>query len=269
MIRPPAVAGRFYSQDPVCLGEEVDSLLSTPAPHTETRSIACMVPHAGYTYSGRVAGAVYRRLRIPSQVILIGPRHYPRGAAFAILTGGSWQTPLGLAAMDDDLGMKILRSCPILLEDVVAHAAEHSLEVQLPFLQRRAPGFTFVPIVIGPARFADLDELGRAIASVILGHGAPVLLIASSDMNHYESNEITRLKDRKAIDRILALDPAGLFDTVRKEDISMCGYAAAVVTLVAARQLGASKAELAAYATSGEVNGQMNEVVGYAGMIIS
>jgi MEMO1 family protein len=269
MIRPPAVAGRFYPDDPLRLGEQVDSFLAAPDALKKIGARACMVPHAGYIYSGNVAGAVYKRLEIPARVILIGPRHYPRGAAFAINTEGSWQTPLGLAPVDHDLGAKIARACPLLREDAIAHAAEHSLEVQLPFLQRRAPDFQFVPIVIGPSRFADLEQLGHAIAAVILAEGAPILLIASSDMNHYESDEITRVKDARAIDRILALDPAGLFDTVKKENISMCGYAAAVTALIAAHALGASKAELTAYATSGDVNGEMKEVVGYAGMIIS
>ncbi len=269
MIRPPAVAGRVYPNDSFLLGAQVDSFLAVPEPLTKIRAHACMVPHAGYVYSGRVAGAVYRRLEVPARVILIGPRHYPRGAAFAILTDGSWQTPLGLASVDRDLATKISRSCSLLREDTLAHGGEHSLEVQLPFLQRHTSGFTFAPIVIGPARFPDLEQLGRAMATVVLAESAPVLLIASSDMNHYESDKITRVKDRKAIDRILALDPEGLFDTVRKEDISMCGYAAAVVTLIAARELGASKAELVAYATSGELNGEMTVVVGYAGMIIS
>jgi AmmeMemoRadiSam system protein B len=267
MIRLPAVAGRFYPSDPAQLNQELDSLLTSGIHKTKIRAQACLVPHAGYTYSGHVAGAVYNRLEIPDRVILVGPRHFPHGASFAILSEGAWKTPLGLAAVDHSLAEKIMRACPLLREDSVAHEAEHSLEVQLPFLQRLAPRFTFVPIVIGPAQYVNLEALGVAIAEVIVSEPEPVLVIASSDMNHYEPEDVTRVKDRKAIDRILALDPRGLFDTVRNEQISMCGYGAAVAMLTALRRTSAAHAELVRYATSGEINGDFREVVGYTGMI--
>ena len=163
---------------------------------------------------------------------------------------------------------KFFVAFPLLREDAVAHSTEHSLEVHIPFLQRLIPSFTFVPIVIGPAQWDVLEALGHALASVIAAEREPVLLIASSDMNHYESDAVTRVKDRKAIDQILALQPRKLFDTVRDEKISMCGYAAAVAAVIASRDLGASQAELVRYATSADVNGDMREVVGYAGMVI-
>ena len=201
-------------------------------------------------------------------MILIGPRHFPRGASLAILSDGAWQTPLGMAPIDHLLAEKILRAFPLLQDDAVAHSTEHSLEVQLPFLQRLTPSFAFVPIVIGPARWETLEALGHALAGVIAAEREPVLLVASSDMNHYESDAITRVKDRKAIDQILALEPHKLFETVREEKISMCGYAATVAVLIAARELGATRGELIRYATSGDVNGDMEQVVGYAGMVI-
>ena len=267
MIRLPAVAGRFYPDDPRRLRAAVDSFLAG-GEKMKIPVRACLVPHAGYLYSGAVAGEVYRRIEIPARVILLGPRHFPRGAPLAILSEGAWQTPLGLAPIDRSMAEKLVRAFPLLREDAVAHSAEHSLEVQLPFLQRLAPSFAFVPIAIGPAQWEPLEALGRALASVIAAEPEPVLLIASSDMNHYESDAITRVKDRKAIDQILALDPRKLFETVRDENISMCGYAAAVAAAIAARELGATGAELVRYATSGEVNGDMQEVVGYAGMVI-
>ena len=269
MIRPPAVAGRFYPGEPSPLAEELNSFLTAAPQEMKIRAQACLVPHAGYMYSGHVAGAVYSRMEIPARVILIGPRHFPRGASFAILSDGAWQTPLGLAPIDHLLAGKLARACPLLREDAIAHSAEHSLEVQLPFLQRLASPFAFVPIVIGTAHYAELEALGHAIADVIGSEHGPILLVASSDMNHYESDAVTRLKDRKAIDRILALDPRGLFDTVRDEEISMCGYGAAVAMLTAVRQMGAKHSELVRYATSGEINGDFQEVVGYAGIIIS
>jgi hypothetical protein len=167
------------------------------------------------------------------------------------------------------LAEKIVHAFPLLREDDVAHSSEHSLEVQLPFLQRLASSFAFVPIVIGPAHWEVLEGLGHALAAVIAAERDTVLLIASSDMNHYESDAVTRVKDHKAIDQILALEPRKLFDTVRDEKISMCGYAATVAVLIAARELGATQSELVRYATSGEVNGDMNEVVGYAGILIA
>jgi AmmeMemoRadiSam system protein B len=267
MIRLPAVAGRFYPDDPERLRAAVNSYLGG-GDGKKTRARACLVPHAGYVYSGGVAGEVYRRLEIPGRVILVGPRHFPRGAPLAILSDGAWQTPLGTAPIDRLLAEKIVRAFPLLREDAVAHSAEHSLEVQIPFLQRLAPSFTFVPIVIGPAQWEPLEALGHALASVIAEEPEPVLLIASSDMNHYESDAVTRVKDRKAIEQILALDPRKLFDTVRDEKISMCGYAAAVAVSIAVRDLGATGAELVRYATSGEINGDLQEVVGYAGIVI-
>jgi hypothetical protein len=202
-------------------------------------------------------------------VILLGPRHYPRGAPMAILSRDAWQTPLGLAPIDAPLAEKIARACPLLREDAVAHSAEHSLEVQLPFLQRLAPSVAFVPVVIASVPFADLESLAYALAEVIRAEPEPILIVASSDMNHYEPDDVTRVKDGKAIDTILALEPRELFDTVRNEHISMCGYGATVTMLIAARALGATRAELVRYATSGEVNGDLREVVGYAGMIIT
>jgi AmmeMemoRadiSam system protein B len=268
MIRLPAVAGRFYPDDPATLRAAVDSFLAVGGEGKKIRARACLVPHAGYVYSGSVAGAVYRRMEIPSRVILLGPRHYPRGAPLAVLSDGAWQTPLGMAPIDHPLAEKIARAFPLLREDAVAHSTEHSLEVQLPFLQRLAPSFAFVPIVIGPAQWEELEGLGHALAGVIAAEREPVLLIASSDMNHYESDAVTRAKDYKAIDQILALEPRKLFDTVRDENISMCGYAATVAALIAACDSGATRAELVRYATSGEVNGDLQEVVGYAGIVI-
>jgi AmmeMemoRadiSam system protein B len=269
MIRPPAVAGRFYPDDPTRLREELDSFLTPPIGDNKICAKACVVPHAGYMFSGRIAGEVFRRIQIPARVFLIGPRHFPRGAPLAILSDGAWQTPLGFAQIDSRLSQQIMRACPLLREDAVAHSAEHSLEVQLPFLQQLNPSFSFVPIVIGAVRFEDLEALGHALARLIRAETEPVLLAASTDMNHYESDAVTRVKDGKAIDHILAIDPRGLFDTVRDENISMCGVGATVAVLTAVRELGTTHAELLRHATSGEVNGDLESVVGYAGIVIA
>jgi AmmeMemoRadiSam system protein B len=219
-------------------------------------------------YSGAVAGAVLSRVELPRRFIILGPRHYPHGAPLAILCDGAWRTPLGDAQLDAPLADALARACPLLREDEVAHAAEHSIEVQLPFLQELAPEFRFVPITLGTDRFQSFEDLGRAIATVVAAQTEPVLVVASSDMNHYESDEITRQKDARAIERILALDPRGLYDVVRRENITMCGYGPATTMLVAAKQLGATRAELIRYATSADTSGDTSWCVGYAGIVI-
>jgi hypothetical protein len=267
MLRPAAVAGRFYPGDPDELHAAVNKFASTSAEKRE--AIACVVPHAGYMYSGLIAGQVYGALEIPRKMLLIGPRHFPRGEALAILSEGAWSTPLGNAKIDEALAADLKHAFPSLREDETAHSTEHSLEVQLPFLQTLAPDFEFVPVVLGTDRLETLESLGRAMAKVIAAQSEPVLIVTSSDMNHYESDEITRVKDRLAIESILSLDARGLYDVVRSKEISMCGYAPAVATLTAARELGATRAELVAYATSADVSGDRDWVVGYAGLIVT
>jgi AmmeMemoRadiSam system protein B len=266
-LRPAAVAGKFYPGDPAELRRAVGEYTGGSA--EKRAAIACIVPHAGYMYSGGVAGKVYGALKIPHRLLLLGPRHFPRGEALAILSAGEWNTPLGNAKINESLAADLKRAFPALREDKVAHSAEHSLEVQLPFLQTLAVNFEFVPIVLGVDRLETLESLGRAIAKVVAAQSEPVLIVTSSDMNHYESDEITRLKDRLAIEKILELDPRGLHEVVRVKEISMCGYAPAVVMLIAARELGATRAELVAYATSADVSGDRDWTVGYAGMIIT
>jgi AmmeMemoRadiSam system protein B len=268
MVRPPAVAGSFYPSDPQKLAQQIDDFTIGGAEKILARG--CIVPHAGYMYSGHVAGAVYSSLQIPSRCLLLGPRHFPRGEPLAILTEGTWHTPLGEAQIDSALAVELARRCPRLRDDFVAHEREHSLEVQIPFLQRLVgENLRFVPIVLATDRFAVIEELGHAIAQVVSAHSESVLVIASTDMNHYESDIITREKDSSAIERILALDPRGLYDTVRFGEISMCGYAATAAMLIAMRDLGAKKAQLVRYATSGDINGDRDQVVGYAGLMVS
>jgi MEMO1 family protein len=282
VIRPPAVAGRFYPSDPEELARQIDGFVAVPGTGGTPKVAAhgCLVPHAGYMYSGRVAGAVYASMEIPSRCILLGPRHYPRGEPLAILTEGGFSTPFGVAPIDSGLARKLVHAFPRLRDDAAAHETEHSIEVQIPFLQRLAKDFQFVPVVLGTDRFGVLEELGQALAQVVAAEDERVLVIASSDMNHYESEAITRAKDERAVRQILALDPRGLYDTVRNEEISMCGYAATVVMLEAVRQLrkmapgtsgltgDASEPLLVSYATSGDVSGDRDRVVGYAGIVV-
>jgi AmmeMemoRadiSam system protein B len=265
------VAGRFYPARAEELAREVDEQLS-PKPSTEegvSQAIGCVVPHAGYMYSGHVAGAVFRRLPVRSSYVILGPNHTGRGAPLAMMSNGAWQTPLGQVPVDSALAQDLHRSCALLTDDPSAHAGEHSLEVQLPFLQRSNREFSFVPISIGIGGYAALESLGHGLAKAIAKASRPVLLVASSDMNHYEPDAPTRVKDHKAIDQILALNPLGLYEVIRREEISMCGYGPAIAMLVAAADLGASHAELVRYATSADTSGDYSAVVGYAGIIVS
>jgi len=270
-VRLPAVAGRFYPSEPEDLSREVEEYVS-PAPTSAEiveNAIGCVVPHAGYTYSGHVAGAVYRRLPARASYIILGPNHFGRGAPLAVVARGAWATPLGDALIDSALARELIQSCHLLTEDTLAHLNEHSLEVQVPFLQHLAKDFSFVPVAIGTGGYAALECLGHGVAKAVAEAQKRVLVIASSDMNHYESDYVTRLKDKKAIDKILELDAAGLYEVIRREDISMCGYGPAVALLTAAKELGATKAELIKYGTSGDVSGDRNLVVGYAGIVLS
>ena len=265
-IRRPAVAGRFYPGDRDTLLGEVRTYLS---PTEKTISaIGCVVPHAGYIYSGHVAGALFARLNIPQRCVVLCPNHTGMGQPLAIMSGGAWETPLGTVAVDSSLADALKRRYSLLTEDADAHRAEHAVEVELPFLQAKSPNFTFVPIALGTAKFDVLDSLGQAIADVAKDEAEPVLIIASSDMNHYENDKITRVKDHKAIEKILAMDARGLFDVVMNEDISMCGFGPTVAMLTAAKRLGATAAELIKYATSGDISGDREMVVGYAGIVV-
>jgi len=263
----PAVAGRFYPRDAETLRRDVLQYTSQEA-SSRVNAIGCIAPHAGYMYSAHVAGAVYSQIEIPNRVIVLCPNHTGMGHPLAIMTSTRWQTPLGAVPADAELGAALLQRFPALHEDSAAHRSEHAIEVQLPFLQMLQPKLTFLPIAVGTSEFSVLQELGEKVAEVISGHSDKILIIASSDMNHYESDAITRVKDHKAIDRVLALDARGLWDVVMNEDISMCGFGPSVALLTAARKLGAGSATLVKYATSGDVSGDRDMVVGYAGIIV-
>lgn len=266
-VRQPAVAGQFYPGRAETLKSDIESYV-TAARGPKLRAKGAVIPHAGYMYSGHVAGAVYGRLELPQRFVILCPNHTGVGAPLAIMSDANWKTPLGEAAIDREISTELKESFSLLTEDSEAHSREHALEVQLPFLQALVPEFTFVPIAVGTGRLDVLSALGVSMARAIQRVAPETMIIASSDMNHYESDSVTRVKDRRAIDSILALDPQGLHETVHQHDISMCGYGPAVAMLTAARLLGATKAELIKYATSGDISGDRNAVVGYAGIAV-
>jgi AmmeMemoRadiSam system protein B len=269
-VRHPAVAGRFYPREPEILREEVASYLSgaESTKQESIRALGCIAPHAGYMYSGHVAGALFSRIEIPTRCILLCPNHTGIGRVLAVMSEGEWETPLGNVPIDTALAENLKKRFPALQEDAAAHRGEHAAEVELPFLLLRQPQLTFVPIALGTRQFEPLQQLGEAIADVIAVQKEDVLIVASSDMNHYEPDAVTRVKDHRAIERILSLDARGLYDVVTQQDISMCGFGPAVAMLTAARKLGAKSAELVKYATSGDVSGDREMVVGYAGIVV-
>lgn len=264
-VRRPAVAGQFYPADISALKEYLDRY--TPKDLPKERALAVMAPHAGYIYSGHVAGKVYGRVSIPDDVVIMGPSHAGLGAEFALMDDGVWEMPQGSVSINNTLAGLILSEGKF-TKDTVAHQYEHSLEVQLPFLQYLKKEFSFVPIVLSYTDFSTCEALGKALAKAITDYNKSVLIISSSDMTHYESQSSAEKKDRLAIEKILALDPHGLYETVREHRISMCGIIPTTVALVACNLLGAKEAELVSYATSGDVTGDYYQVVGYAGIII-
>jgi AmmeMemoRadiSam system protein B len=265
-VRYPAVAGQFYPNDPKRLAAEVQSYLhveAQPAP-----AFGCVAPHAGYIYSGHVAGAVYAQVAIPERCIVLCPNHTGMGTPLSIMTRGVWETPVGDVEIDSSLANNVIKAFPLLSEDSEAHRGEHAIEVQLPFLLARRRDLKFVPIAIGTRHYEALEGLGAALANVLESMGDRVMVIASSDMNHYEPDPVTRVKDHKAIEKVLALDPVGLYEVVTKENVSMCGYGPAIAMLTAAKRMGATSAELVKYATSGDISGDRRTVVGYAGIVV-
>jgi AmmeMemoRadiSam system protein B len=265
-VRKPAVAGFFYPASPAEVDADLSALLEEVEPKVAPRAL--VVPHAGWVYSGRVAGAVYGRVALPRLAVLMGPNHTGLGPVGSIMSRGRWLVPGGAVPVAADLGRELLEASPDLREDLEAHAREHALEVQLPFLRRLRPDLAFVPITLMRTDLEFCAAVGRAVASVVRAWPEPVLLISSTDLNHYESQEVGTRKDRLAIERILALDPEGLHRTVREHRISMCGIAPTTALLVALREVGGGRAELVRYMTSGDVSGEYRRVVGYCGVIV-
>ena len=264
MDRQPAVAGRFYTDDRAALIREVDGFLAG-ATGPKVRALGIVAPHAGYVYSGAVAGAVYGRVDVPDRAIVMGPNHTGMGIRIALWPGGAWRLPSGNVSVDPSLTSSLAAS-PLVREDRDAHVAEHSLEVQLPVLDRARPGISIAALCLAHLSFADCEALGKDVARVARSSGA--LVVASSDMSHYVPATVAREKDRLAIDRMLSLDARGLYDVVHREGITMCGVIPATVMLVAAREMGAKRAELTRYGHSGEVTGDTRQVVGYAGIVV-
>jgi MEMO1 family protein len=265
-IRKPAVAGTFYPATKKELAALVDSMIADDEPKEEALGVIC--PHAGYIYSGPVAGAVLSRVQVTDTVIIMGPNHTGLGRPFSIMTSGNWETPLGAVEIDSELATKLLQHTSYLEEDADAQVREHSVEVQIPFLQHFKKDVKIVPIVLSQDSGDVYKVIGGEIGWVLKELGRNVLILASSDMTHYEPQQQAARKDASAIEAILRLDADALLDRVERQNITMCGYAPVVAMITAARALGASKAKLVKYQTSGDTSGDYDAVVGYAGLVI-
>lgn len=267
MIRKPVWAGQFYPQTEISLRKMLAGLIE---PCLEKQNaIGVILPHAGYVYSGQVAGLTISKIEIKNTAIILGTNHTGSGEAFSIMTKGSWETPLGEVKIDNEIASAILKESLLIKEDNLAHLQEHSIEVEIPFLQYLKNDIRIVPISISPyAKLEEIKQIGEEIANGFRKVGRAGLFIASTDMTHYESKDSAEAKDRLAIDAVLDMDEGKLFSVVKKNNISMCGLPATCVLINICKNLGAKKSGLVKYQTSGDISGDYSSVVGYAGMII-
>jgi hypothetical protein len=268
MLRRPVVADRFYPGNPADLEKFLSDTMDFGIGNRKTEALAIVSPHAGYVYSGGVAGQTVAGVVVPETVVILGPNHHGRGAVLA-LGADDWSMPLGTVPVEQELAGKILARSSVIVHDETAHFAEHSLEVQIPFLQHVQDRLSIVPIVVSHVPYNVCVQAAEDISSAIREFGRPVLLVASTDMTHYESRKEAAVKDRMALEKLQQLDPAGLYETVLQNRISMCGIMPTVITLLAVMNLGAQKVDLICYTDSGAVSGDINQVVGYAGLVIS
>jgi len=265
-VRQPAVAGMFYPGTEAALRSQLTALIvPDPAPHA---CLGCIAPHAGYVYSGPVAGRLYGHVELPRRVVVLGPNHTGAGAPVSVAPEDAWWTPLGEVPVDGTLRRELLARLGGVTAEPAAHRREHSLEVQLPFILARRPDAVVLPVTLMHLELEDAVVLGEALASAIETAGEPVAIVASSDMTHYEPDAVARERDRLAIEAALTLDPRVLYETVHRHGITMCGVVPATVMLAAVRRLGASSAHLVEYMTSGDTSGDRSSVVGYAGICV-
>lgn len=265
MVREPCFSGRFYPGEKNRLIEEMADLI--PDRRDRINAIGAVSPHAGYPYSGAIAGDVFSRIEPKGSYVVLSPNHSGRGARFAA-SGEAWSTPLGPVEIDAGLLDAVMKRTRLVEIDPAPHMSEHSVEVQLPFIQMTSPGSRIVPLTVKYGSLDEIREVALALAGAIEEDKKDAVVISSSDMTHYEPRRSAIKKDRMAIDKILALDPEGLIDVVESNDISMCGYIPTVIMLMCAKALNAEKAELVKYSDSGEVTGDTEQVVGYAGLIV-
>ncbi|MEA3328428.1 MAG: AmmeMemoRadiSam system protein B [Candidatus Omnitrophota bacterium] len=267
MVRHPAAAGYFYPNSQADLTKQIKKYVNKGL--EKLPAIGAILPHAGYVYSGAVTGVTASQIGPKNSFVILGLNHRRQGKPYAIMTKGKWRTPLGDVEIDAPLGETILKNSDHLQEDPEAHANEHSIEVQLPFLQYLQPDARIVPITISGEEAGVFKKIGLEIARAVISLGRNSCILASSDMTHYEPEDSARSKDKQAINAILGLNEDLLLEKISELEISMCGYAPAVAMLSACKKLGAKRGRLIKYRTSGEVTGDHEQVVGYAGILIT
>ncbi len=263
-VRPPAVAGSFYPATVRGLRDALQKLCPTAVPPSP--AIALVAPHAGYVYSGALAGSVWSRVIIPDTVLLLAPNHTGMGSRFGVWAKGAWETPLGSLPVDEDMASELLDTVPGISADIRSHQREHSLEVHLPFLQHLRPDVKIVPVSVSISDADDIGEAGAAIARVVSSR--KVLIAASTDMTHFASARKAAEMDAPALAAVERLDWRGLLSYVLGNRVSMCGVRPVALALAASARLGAKRADLVGYTHSGVVTGDTGEVVAYAGFVI-
>lgn len=275
-IRQAIVAGRFYPAEASALMQEVHTHL-VPEEKREPALMA-MLPHAGYIFCGEVLGATLARITLPSTLVLLGPNHTGRGAPLSVWPEGQWLTPLGPVEVHSELAAALIGSGVGFQPDTQAHAFEHSLEVLLPFLQVHTPGLRIVPIAVAGLSMPQLQRAGQALAAAMQQEDArrgtgqdasrSVGMVVSSDMNHFANHEQTVQLDKMALEQLLRMDEQALAATVHREKISMCGIHPACLALSACRAFKAQESVFVKHTTSGAVSGDLEKVVGYAGVYV-
>ncbi|MFH1403698.1 MAG: AmmeMemoRadiSam system protein B [Candidatus Altiarchaeota archaeon] len=271
MLRQPAVAGQFYPYDSRMLEQQVAEFIDLSQERIDARGIVS--PHAGFTYSGPAAGAVYSRIKTPDTYIILGPNHHGMGPDFSIMTEGVWNMPFGEVRVDSTLAKELFKNSGVLYEDELAHSREHSIEVQLPFMQYAGRDFQIIPISVKhylpDENYLDVCiQVAESISKVLSRVDTRVTVVASTDFTHYEPHDVAVEKDAAALDAILSLDSRLLFEEIRGRRITMCGYGPVAVTIEVCRMLGSTGGELVKYMTSGETSGDYSQVVGYGSVII-
>lgn len=267
-IRSSAVAGQFYPGEKAALQQTIQKLAGSGFENKKRQKVLAVVsPHAGYVYSGAIAAETLARIRIPETVILLGPNHTGQGSPIALSTA-TWEGPLGSVPVDQEFAATILSETEYIKKDELAHCHEHSLEVQIPFLQVAQPNLSIVPITISHISYKLVETIGHALARCIKKSGKDILILASSDMTHYEPREVAKQKDHLVLEKLAEMQPEILYNTVIENKITMCGIMPVTISLIASLDAGATKTELVRYSDSGKISGDPQQVVGYAGVLI-
>ncbi|MCS7215189.1 MAG: AmmeMemoRadiSam system protein B [Thermodesulfovibrio sp.] len=265
--RKAVVAGYFYPSNSKKLLQELEEYMPVTS---KIEALGAISPHAGYVYSGSVAGAVYSKLKPKDIFIILGPNHTGYGSSISLMTEGEWEIPLANIKINNELAKKIIEKHAFVSDDIKAHLYEHSLEVQLPFIYKLNPDAQIVPITLKTLSLKECLNLAQAIAISVdeLNYKNKVIIVASTDMSHYLPDDMARKIDSLAAEKIKNFDPEGLYNTVLEYGISMCGFIPTTVMLYTTKLLGAKEVQIIKYATSAEVSRDYDKVVGYLGAVV-